>query len=248
MTQLAKLTMDGKCSQMRNNRHILATKGLNERLLTKTTTVKEVIQRMVNERDPKGRELRMQLLSVFNKPFAKTYQDIDVEVEFNGRNVNQTALDAASASLVRLALISVSNSPEFLKEEITLSVNGNDIQILNLAAANCVAKRYWQYKANDKKHLTSKQVKFGKNTASQMDLTGQSAQSALSNSLQVSEGLNYNCIEQQWYAFRAESDGIYHGYCIDELSGDKKFNKAKTLFKFMEKVRVGQVFSQYVNW
>ena len=248
ITQLAALTTNDRFNQIRSNREILACKRLNERLLTKTHTVKEVIQRMVGCYDPKKKELNRQILSIFTKPYVKAYHPQSRKVEFNQQDVKQTALDAASVPFVTLALISIAHSTKFLDEEVNITVDDVDIQLLNFTSIDSVDKYHWQYKANDQKHLSNKAVKFGKNTASQMDLTGETAQRALSNSLSVTNNLNYYVSGNQWYAFRAESKGVYHGYCIDALNGDAQFNKAKKLFAELGDERVGQIFYDYVNW
>lgn len=246
---LAELTMDDKCRDIRNNRKILTTRSLRDRLLTKNQTVIEIVARMAADYDPAKRDLNQQLLNIFARvSLIEVFQQETVAVTHKGIDVKQTALDCATVPMVRYAMISCTGCEQYAEEVINIQLNGTDTPIFNFTSSQTVGKYHWQYRANDTKHLKDKSIKYGKATASHMSLTGDAAQKALSNSLLVSQGLAYNIIDKQWFAFRAESPGIFHGYCIDAPGGDSKFNKAKKLFDKLLDERVGQVFFDYVNW
>lgn len=84
-----------------------------------------------------------------------------------------------------------------------------------------------RYVANDKKHKPDRENPYGKGkVGSRMDLREEEAQKLLNQAIEI-KGRLYAKKENHYYAFQNERDIDYHGYRVEDLGDDIKYQLDK---------------------
>lgn len=129
-------------------------------------------------------------------------------------------------------LISLLSDVLFEMPVIRGSVAGKEINLRNLSKEEHI--NYYRkelglrrYIANDKKHKFDKENPYGKGrVGSRMDLLDEEAQDLLNKAIEI-KGRLYAKKNGYYYAFQNERDIDYHGYRVDDVGDDIKYQLDK---------------------
>lgn len=129
-------------------------------------------------------------------------------------------------------LVSLLSNPLFSYPIIKGHVDEKAVELRNLSKDEHI--NYYRnelglrrYVANDKKHKFDRENPYGKGkTASRMDLEDEEAQELLNKAVYI-KGRLYAKKSGCYYAFQNERDIDYHGYRVDDLGEDVKYQLDK---------------------
>lgn len=226
-----------------------AEESLKDAMLTDNKTIHSLMTELMIEYSPEKAILHQRLLGLFiqNTRIIEEHQK-DYEVSFYGQAINHTCVNFCFAGNIHHALFSCASADKFEEPIITAENNGCELFTLNIIKHDCLKCVTWINKDNNKKHV-GKDVPYGKHNSSRMDLNGEVAQFALSNSVRLpGDGACFYYDSKQWYKFNFESENIAHGFCEDTPNKQKNFNLAKKVFEDLKGENIGQVIIEYTKY
>lgn len=225
-----------------------AEASLKDAMLTDDKTIHSLMAELMGQYSPEQALLHQRLLGLFiQKTRIIEEHQKDYEVNFNSQVINHTCVNFCFAGTLHHALFSCAASDKFEESIIQVEKNGSELFTLNIIKHDCLKSVTWINKDNNKKHV-GKDVRYGKHNSSRMDLNGETAQFALSNSVRLpGDGSCLYFNSKQWYKFNFESENLAHGFCEATPNKQKNFNLAKRVFDDLQGESIGQVFIEYTK-
>jgi len=220
------------------------TKCFSQREIIEGVTVKSVLVEAVAKQslaDELARKLTLQTLMA--RPFAESrhLREDDVINDVEGSCLKNSCFDDASESKSGSLLISALNGPNYNCQSFSYvsSLFGAGLSY-NVGSDDMLAALTWVFEHNPK-HGT-KPRKIAGVTISEMDLTSEQAQIALSNGIKVNEKI-YGFFNDHWYQFHCHHANKYHGFKITMVERYPEHMAALNKMAALEyKSDCGQVF------
>jgi len=230
---------------------IRRTRGLGNRPLTPTQTIRDFMVELYSSTEPAKRALQNKiLLALISGPFIR-------EVEFNqelsgviapcGEAVSQTSIHAcvSKESESVEAVISVQESP-YNQPDLRIDVGGVMHRLIfNFFTPECCKPLLRVYEANPK-HLIRADKKVNGVVHTRMDLDNTAATDCLQNGIQIIQNKYvYGYMNDKWYEFPPHIDGCYHGYPIENPGNNPILNRIIRVFGEPPYVSAGAQFCNF---
>jgi hypothetical protein len=231
------------------NKQLFIQEKLKDVLITETKTIHTCIVDMYNEKGSDLPEYAAFLMQSLVSQ-SRVIQDDETpqELIFNGETIIGSSLNFSFDCNIHYALISLPNLAFFSDNYIEVAIEGKKYKTINITTLESLNSFVWNGSPNSKKHGKNDVIK-DKGIASRMDLKGDEAQYALSNSVKVpgDGGTFYFDGVKQWYKFNFESENVAHGFCVDNPNTQNNFNLANKVFKELGDRRIGQIYIDYTK-
>lgn len=249
LEEMVKVSSSKKFGMFSGKTILFAEEDLKHSLVTKTKTILTLLQEMGKKSKPHLEPLQTLLLQFFIQNTQVIEEEKkDKPITFNGREITNTSLNFSFSQNIHHALFSCKSASDFNQRTIQVELNGIKCNTLNILDITCIEDLTWLNKPNDRKHVT-KDVRYGKNTASRMDLDDDESQYGLSNSVRLpNNGASLYLKDKQWYKFYFEAKNIAHGFCEDTPKKQTHFSLAEKVFNELNEDRIGQIFIEYTKF
>lgn len=241
LTNLATVVIRSKCISFKNTAY--RTKTLADRVITGTSTVKDVLISSSTKRSAVDERQRKLALEVFLKqPFVTDYhiKTKDSIVDNVGNCLKGSCFDEASTTVGLPLAVSAKNCPNYLSSSILIhsSISGTKT-VLNVIDENCLAGVFWKFEQN-RKHKIQEYRAAGE-IVSEMNLSNSDAQLALNNGIKVNSRV-YSYFNNEWYQFHCHHDNLYHGFRIELEKNNPDHMRALAISNSLNNTPYGQIF------
>jgi hypothetical protein len=249
LINLAQMYNNPKFKSLTGKSILFAESNLKDRLITKSKTIHTMIVEMDPKKNIEFFDIKATLIQLFiqNTKIIEEHEK-KIPVNLGGNQLEHTCVNFAFDQKIHHALLSCSNSPSYSQQVIQVESEGSHFSTLNFITNEDINNIAWINIPNEKKHV-KKDVSYGKNTASRMDLIDDEAQYALSNSVRLpNDGSCLYLKDKQWYKFNFESQNIAHGFCEDTPEKQTNFSLVQKVFGELQDQRIGQIISEYTKF
>ncbi|ENP8372143.1 hypothetical protein ACEH94_000619 [Vibrio alginolyticus] len=248
LKDLADLLQSESYTKFSGNNQVYIKSCLKDMLMTEDKTLHSHIFDMYKQHKTDLPEYAGILMhSLVNVSRVIPEGEINQDVKYNGIVIKNSSLNFSFQGKIHFATLSLVGSKEFSENRIEVDINGNKHTTINITTLDSLSKCVWHEKPNIMKHGKEDNMKRRKK-ASRMDLEGDAAQYALSNSVKLlGNAGSFYFNGNQWYKFNFENENTAHGFCEDNPHKQNNIHLAKRVYEELGERRIGQIFIEYTK-
>ncbi|BEN24895.1 MULTISPECIES: hypothetical protein [Serratia] len=206
-------------------------------------TIIELFHEMKGVKDSQKKQAILQVFCSRPHYNSKKHTGANTIKSSVGDDLKGTCFDSAAISKCGAIVVSASKSENYSENtiEVVSSISGQR-KIINVCEYDDAKNLKWIYEANPKHGKKPKDV--GRFIISQMDLSDEDAQAALTNGVYINKKVisKYN---DRWYCFPYHSKPYYHGYMIEFKSNEKIHGEVIRILERVSFEKRGQIFHGY---